>query len=292
MKRSIVFIAALALLLAGCGSKEPAATTGPTQVTSPPAPTTEPIIGTTRPTDGPAEPKTKTIYIRTASTSASDGAVARTEYIFDEQNLLTQVVVYTNGTETRRHSVECDENGNYIRWTSEGSRIEYSYDKSGNPLGHASYMGSALISETVYTWEGTLRTSATTRMPIQGLEHRTLMTYNESGKLIRQDNYDGTVLSSYCLYTLGEDGRPTVMTTYRADGTLEKTVSYSYEGNITTGTAAGPDGQMLQYTEQIHDEHGNLLSVTAYDAEGNMLTQQTHSWMAIEVPADSLRASV
>lgn len=290
MKKLAVLLLALALLT-GCGQEPPEGSTAPTAQTTEP---TGPVIQATKPTDqestDPA-PTTKTIYIRTASTSASNGAVARTEYLFDENMLLTEVVVYTNGEVTRRHTVENDENGNYIRWTSDGSRIEYSYDDMGNPLGYATYMGEMLISQTAYTWEDGRQTSVTTRMTVQALERRSVLTYNESGHLVRYDNYEGATLSSYCLYTLGEDGRPGAMTTYLASGALEQTVTYAYEGNITTGTVTGADGAVIQYTEEMTDEHGNLLSTTTYDAAGNMLTQETNTWTAIEVPLDSLRAS-
>ncbi len=291
MKKLAVLLLTL-VLLTGCGKEPPEQTTAPTAQTTEP---TAPILQATKPTAPEftdPEPTTKTIYIRTASTSASDGAVARTEYLFDENMLLKEVVVYTNGVETRRHTVENDENGNYIRWTSDGSRIEYSYDHQGNPLGYATYMGEMLISQTVYTWENGRQTSVTTRMTVQALEHRTVLTYNESGYLVRLDHYDGATLSSYCLYTLGADGRPSAMTSYLASGALEQNVTYAYEGNITTGTVTGADGAVIQYTEEMTDEHGNLLSTTTYDADGNMLTQETNTWTALEVPLDSLRAPI
>lgn len=298
MKRSIVFIAALALLLAGCGNKEPSAATGPTQSADGSAPTTEPIISGTRPTDGiqPTDPSgeqpKKTIYVRTASTTSSGTSMIRTEYFFDERECLSQVKIYTNGTLTQQYDVDCDAYGNYIRWTGESSRIEYSYDGYGNPLGQRSYIGNMLISETVYTWSGRLRTGITTRMPAQGLEHRSVLTYNDSGQLIRQDQYDGGTLAGYCLYVNGEDGRAVTATSYRVDGTLEQTIQYSYDELLTVATVTDADGALLQTTERITDENGNITSVTSYDAEGKMLTQETHSWKAVEVAQDSLRAEI
>lgn len=290
MKKLAFLLLAFGLLLTACGKETPEGTTAPTTAPSS-APTA--ATGATQPPEFTTpEPTTRTIYLRTASTSASGGAVARTEYLFDGDMLLSEVVVYTNGTETRRHTVENDENGNYIRWISGDSRIEYSYDDQGNPLGYATYMGEKLIGETIYTWESGRQTSITTRMSTQSQEHRSVLTYNESGYLVRHDNYSGATLSSYCLYTLGDDGRPRAMTTYRASGVLEQTVTYAYEGNITTGTVTDADGAVLQYTEQITDENGNLLSTTTYDAAGNMLTQETNTWMAVEVPLDSLRVSL
>lgn len=300
MKKTAILLLALMIFLTACGGEEPTPTTSPhpestapsseASVPTEPTPTTEPTSATDP--SGPVEPAVKTIFIRTASTSASGSAVARTEYLFDDRDRVIEVVVYTNGVETKRHQVESDSHGNYTRWVSNGSVIEYRYDELGNPLGHASYMGDVLISETIYTWDGNRRTGVTTRMPAQGLEHRSEFSYTESGLLKRQNNYVGNTLSNYSIYTQGEDEKIKEMTTYQVDGSLQQTISYTYEDGITTGAVTAPDGTVIQYTEQIYDEHGNLLSVTVYDAQGNMLTQETHSWKAIEVPADSLRTAL
>ncbi|MBQ9762640.1 MAG: hypothetical protein IJV82_06130 [Oscillospiraceae bacterium] len=300
--KKIATLLLAALLLTGCANRQPEATTAATgQPTgAPTAPSTQPPTdptpeSTTAPTIGattPTQRPTKTIYVRSAETSASGSGLVRTDYFFDERDFLSQVLIYTNGNLTQQYSVDCDAYGNYIRWTSDDSRIEYFYDGFGNPLGQTSYVGDTLISETVYTWDGRLRTGVTTRIPAQGLEHRSVLTYNESGALIRTDNYSGSALASYCLYTLGEDGRPVSMATYRTDGTLEQSLIYTYEGEITIAAAYTPEGILLQSTEQIFDDQGNLTSTTSYDAEGKMLTQQTHTWKAIQVSEDSIRASI
>ena len=99
--------------------------------------------------------------------------------------------------ETKRHSVENDENGNYTRWTAEGSVMEYTYDEQGHSLGMTMYIGDQLVSTTSYTWEGDLRTSVTTQMAGQDRNQQVIMTYGADGTLLRQDSYSTDTLVSY-----------------------------------------------------------------------------------------------
>lgn len=271
MKKLWICIALLCLCLTACGS-EPEPTTAPTQIDA----STE-----------ATQPLTKTVCVRTSSTTQSGSTVTRTEYLFDDQDRVTEVLVYTNDVQTQRHSVECDEHGNYILWSSDVSQIRYTYDSEGHLLGYFAYTGDTLVSSTEYTWNEGLRTSITRRMPSQTLEHRTTLTYDESGSLIRQDSYLNGTLLDYSVYSIGEDGKPTAMTTYHADGTLSKTVTYVYDGLTVTATA--DDGTV---TQQTFDEHGDLLSSIEYAADGTETSRETHSWKAIEVPIDSPRASI
>ena len=136
---------------------------------------TEEPVSTTEATT-PTQAQSKTVYVHTSITQEYGSSVNRTEYLFNEQDRVSEVVVYTNGAETKRHRVECDENGNYIRWTSDGSVTEYAYDGQGHSLGVRLYINDVLISSTEYTWEGDLRTSVTTAMVTQGMTQRILMT--------------------------------------------------------------------------------------------------------------------
>ena len=145
MKKTIAILAALGLCLsfAVCAEKP---TPSPTE---------------------PTEPPYKTVFVHTSITRESGSTVSRTEYLFDEADRVKEVVVYTNGTETKRHSVRCDENGNYTHWTSDGYTMEYSYDSEGHSLGMSMYIDGELVSTTSYTWENGLRTSVSSSMVLQ-----------------------------------------------------------------------------------------------------------------------------
>lgn len=266
--KKLSIIMTLLLLLTACGSDP-----GPAL----------PSAETSLPTQEP----TKTVYVRSSSTTQTGNTVTRTDYVFDEEDLVTQVQVYTGDVLTQEYQVTCDDQGNYILWENDTSRIEYAYDDQGGLIGYYAYTGDTLISSTEYTLEDGLRTSITQKMTGQAMEHRTTLTYDDNGVLTRQDNYLNGTLLDYCVYTLGADGKPTAMSTYLADGTLSRTVSYTYEEDTVITVA--DDGSR---TEQVYDAHGGLLRQTSYASDGTITTQQTNTWRPIQVPLDSLRASL
>ena len=280
MKKIIAILAALlALGLTACDSKTPEPTQAPDRVTTP-APT------------GPDGTVGKTVYVHASITQEYGATVSRTEYVFDEKDWVTEVIVYTNDVETKRHSVECDKNGNFIRWTSDGSVTEYSYDDRGHSLGMTMYIGGQLVSTTAYTWENDLRTSVTTTMAGQSMMQKVLMTYDSDGKLLRQDSYNVDTLISYSIYAYDANGRTATMTTYQPDGSLYSIGKYSWKGNALTIVTNGADGALMQTAELTYDDVGNLLSHTVFDASGEQVSKETHTWKAIEVEPGSVRASV
>ena len=226
----------------------------------------------------------KTVYLRTSTTLAAGDTVTRTEYVFDDEDRVCQVLVYTGDAQTGSYQVECDGYGNYIRWTGDGPESRYTYDDRGHLLSYGTYVDDVQIASTEYTWEDDRRTCVVRRM--QGTEYRTDLIYDREGRLIRQDDHCDGILLDYSIYILGEDGRPTKLDTYHTDGTLSQTLVYRYDGN--TVTATGDDGSV---TEQIFDDDGNLLSQTEYAADGTVTQRQTHTWKAIRVPHDCPRAS-
>ncbi|MBQ3214841.1 MAG: hypothetical protein IJB11_01845 [Oscillospiraceae bacterium] len=273
MKKKILPLLAAALLLCGC-TKEPAG-----------AAPTEPSASST-----PDVFDSKTIYICTSQTRTVDGSTTRTDYILDEQNQVKEVQVFTNDALTMCYDVECDSNGNYIRWISDSMTIEYSYDEAGHPLGKTMFSGGTLISSTEYTWENGNQTALTNRNGPQ--EQRTLYLYNEDGQKVREEFYQNSVLVNYSHLTLGEDGRPVTQEVYLADGTLYSTVNYAYEGTDCTATTTLTDGTLDGSTQYQYDDNGNLIRTTVLDKDGNVLSETTETWIPIEVAPDSLRASI
>jgi YD repeat-containing protein len=240
----------------------------------------------------PTQPQTKTVYVHASMTQEYGSTVNRTEYLFDQQDHVTEVVVYTNDTETKRHSVQCDANGNYTKWISDGSVMEYSYDDQGHSLGMSLYINDVLISSTAYTWENGLRTSVTTKMEAQGMTQRILMTYDGSGRLLRQDTYTADTLSGYSIYATDADGNITTVTLYQPDGTLLSTSTYRRTSTMETITSTLPDGTINQTAMLTYDQHGNLLTQEIFDGNGQSISKETHTWKAVVVPFNCPRASV
>lgn len=275
-KKTILAAVALALVLTGCTNKPAEPTSAPTQ-----APTT--------PTE-PAVPQKKTVYVHASITQEYGSTISKTEYIFDEKDWVKEVIVYTNDTETKRHSVDCDENGNFIRWTSDGSVTEYAYDAAGHSLGMSMYIGNQLISTTTYAWENDLRTSVTTTL--SGQTQQVLMTYDSAGKLLRQDVYSVDALMNYSIYSYHPDGLTASMTTYQPDGSLYSIGTYNWNGNSLTISTADTAGTVMQTAALTYDDAGNLLTHTVFNALGDQVSKETHTWKAIEVDPDCPRASV
>lgn len=260
-------------MLQGCGAAPDPA---PTQTTAP----------TVIQTEATEPSKTRTVYLRTCTVHQTGDTAIRTDYHYDADDRLESVEISGDGDVQRVYQVTCDENGNPILWEGPEDQSRYTYDDAGNVRSYCVYSGETLISAMEYTWENGLRTAIERRMPGQGVQ-RTAMTYNSAGILIRQDDLLDGVLQDYSVFTLGDDGRPTVRSIYQADGTLSGTVQYTYDGSTVIATAG--DGSV---TEQCYDDHGNLLETTLYSADGTVTSRQTHSWKAIEVPLDCPRASI
>ena len=272
MRKKTALLAALALAL------------GLTACVPKAEPTPDPTV--------PTEPPYKTVYVHAAITQEFGTTVSRTEYVFDEADRVKEVVVYTNDVETKRHSVLCDENGNYTCWTSEGSVVEYTYDAEGHSLGRTIYNDGELVSSTVYTWEKGLRTSVTTQMAGQDMTQKVLMTYDSAGKLLRQDSFSADTLVNYSIYAYDAEGRVATMTTYHPDGSLNSVGKHTWEGDGQTIITTDPNGDVMQTAELTYDDAGNLLTHTVYNAFGDQVSKETHTWKAVQVDPDCPRASV
>lgn len=271
MKKRTAILLMAALLLPGCKAKE-------AQPSQPAAPVEQ-----------TEDQQTKTVYIRTSETLTTGDSVTRTDYLLEDDQV-TQVVVYTNDVETMRYDVTCDENGNYVEWVSDDIRIEYTYDSLGRLLGNTCYHGDTVTSSVKQIWGGEHLLELVARNGSQ--ETRTVYTYNDQGQKIREELYLDGVLWGYSRLTLDDRGRFHTQTTYKADGTEDKTVHYEYDGNTATVTTTLPDGTLEHTTVEVFDDQGNLLKTTDYDGQGQMTSQKTFTWTPIQVPTDCPRASV
>ena len=266
MKRLLCLLA-VALLLTGCTGGNPE----------------EPVE---------TEPPTKTVYVHKSITRTQGDTVGRTDYIYNEENLLTDVVISDGlGAELQRYLVSCDENGNPTDWTSaSGSTVTYIYDDQGRTLRTDTYTGDTLMTSTQYNWSGELRVSVTVKTPTQ--EQRTEYTYDDKGYLTRQDLYTGGVLSSDGLYTLNEEGEPVLCSAFDPEGKPVAKITYEYDGTTEKRTTADDHGTVLQTQIMTYDEHGNLLQSDLVDYGGALVSSEVHEWIPIEVPAQVPRAGI
>lgn len=241
------------------------------------------------------KPTVKTIYVHTSVTQNSPSMDARTEFLYDENDHLKEVIQYSGTSQTLRYQVQCDDNGNFTVWTSNTDNLEliirYAYDEQGRSLGTAHYQNGELMTATTYTWDGDLRTGVHVKMPGQNREQSTVYTYNSQGLLVRQDVYADGNLVRYGIHTADEWQRTTSISFYLPNGTPESTSTVVYEGFTQTHTLAQPDGTVTQKAVITYDDQGNLLSTVIYDGSDTLISSETHTWKAIQVPIDCPRAS-
>lgn len=266
MKRLLCLLAA-ALLLAGCTGEIPE----------------EPVE---------TEPTVKTVYVHKSITRTQGGTTGRTDYLYNEENLLTDVIISDGeGTELQHYLVSCDENGNPVEWsTSTGSTVTYTYDIQGRTLRTDTYTGDTLMTSTEYTWSGELRVSVTVKTPSQ--EQRTEYTYDDKGNLTRQDRYSAGMLSSYGLFTLNEEGKPALCSTFDPEGNPVGEITYEYEDSTEKRITVDAHGTVLQTQILTYDDHGNLLKSDLVDYGGAVVSSEVHEWIPIEVAVEVPRAGI
>lgn len=270
MKRIFLLFTALsaALCLCACDTQSPEDTTAPTET----------------------EPTTKTVYLHSSVTQEHGATSNRTEYVYNDEDLLTHIVIYANDEEVDRYTVETDENGNAIRWTNGETTMQCSYDDRGHPLGTAVSMNGNAVSATTYQWEGDLRVAIVSTG--EGFESRHTFTYDEAGHLIRQDIYVGGELTGYTICTNDDSGKILKASSYLPDGSASTIITYDYGDGTQTRTTTLPDGTVTQKIVMTYDENGNLATSVTYDGEGEILSKDIHVWRAVTVPIDCPRAPI
>ncbi len=256
------------------------------------------LTGCSRQEAEPTEPSTKTVWLHSSITRTYSQVSNHTEYIYNEEDRLTDVIVSDGtGQELQRYLVTCDEVGNPIRWDTSvsglASSLTYTYDDRGRTLGTYAYTEDTMVTSTENTFSGDLQICVTIKSPAQNFEQRTEYTYDEKGGLTRQDQYVDGILTGYGLFKVDKEGRPVRCENYDREGTLLTIVTYAYEGTMETRTYTDGTGTLVtQEQVMTYDEWGNLLTSTVFDGSGNPLSEETHTWRAIQVAADQPRAGV
>lgn len=248
------------------------------------------------PTQPAAEaPGIKTVYIHESVTHTLGTTVSKTAYLYDDQMRLTEVVV-SSDQDTHHYQVTCDANGNPIRWQTEiGGKIsatDYAYDGLGHMVSTMVYSGEQLVTSTEQVWAGDLRMSVVAKAPAQNYENRTEYTYDDQGRMIRQDLYINGQLDSYAICQTDDSGRLVRVDSFTPEGGVMGATVHTYDGKIENRTFLDENGQIVQSMILTYDDAGNLLTSNTRNAEGKVLAGEIHVWKAIEVPEESPRASV
>jgi YD repeat-containing protein len=219
------------------------------------------------------QPETKTVYIHKSMTRSQGNTIGRTDYIYDDENMLTDVIISNAaGEELERYLVSCDENGNPVEWTSAtGTSILYTYDSQGRTLRTETYSDDTLLTSTEYTWSGALRVSVTVKTLTQ--EQRTEYTYDDGEcrisrltEYINTCNGDGLLEQAQVYVTERQTIRGETTEFPRK---LEKTVLYTYDqaSRLIQREERGADNGWSYTCRWEYDAHGNLLRYEEGDGD-------------------------
>lgn len=295
--KPLAWLCTAALCISLCACSNPSSPTDTTSSTTSVPSTVSTTATKPAATTAPTQPQTptKTIYVRTSYTKKSDTMDALTEYVYDENDLLTEVIQYSGTTLTKRYTVTCDDNGNYTQWDSESDTetlsARYFWDEEGRNLGNAQYLNDVLQYSTTYTWTDGLLVDTVSSMPEQSLETRLQYTYNSENLRVRSDYFVNNSLQRYGVYSIDDHGRTSSISYYLPDGTAYYTTSYLYGILSETQITQSAEGGVTQKIITTYDANGNVLTIQTYNGQNTLLSTETNTWKAITVPQDSPRAS-
>lgn len=216
------------------------------------------------------------------------------EYIYSENGLLIQSLLYKDGILASTNTNEYDEFGNLLRCTSESGEKTIIYenkltlDDQGRILRQEDYKDGVLCSTLEYSYnkKGNVMSEIYTVLKVGKTDHvrHREMTYDRTGQLIREilRNIDG----SYIRYDY-EDGREVKASNYDAsdeltgywesvydeEGKLAQKSSYTCKQN-TPDTRTSILNSYYLYT---YDESGLVVTMTCYNADGTRVPTERHT---------------
>lgn len=241
-------------------------------------------------------PETKTIYLPLSSTIYSSSekleVVANTEYKYDENNFLTEIISYRRGEVSSQCFVTCDAFGNVI-YTRELSYFSvgdvemvyrYTRDAYGNILKEEMVDNGQVLSTITYTYDA-VGNMATKDMGNLRYEY----SYNADGQVTGYVGYEDGVQKESMEISFDAQGRPIKRTRYNEEGIAGSFVEYTYEANTIVATHLDSvTDHFPAYHRYTYDKNGNEIQ---HDRWGGMSSQTSteYTYLALEVPVDSIR---
>ena len=312
---TVAVATAAALMLAGCGKKEPAASSEATST----ATAESSVVEEATPEEATAEGaeadataaedlllSTETLYY---SADDEDGVVTVHKYdkngneVFrreidkmsdmdtvtirelDEDGNAVKIVSYVNGEQNNLYTQVFNDHGDMIERDDENGnaivQYQYTYDDDGRMMSEESYVISDgeqyLNYSTTYTYDDTHE------LPI------TEVVTNDNGVQTTTRDFDTMAADDLYVETISEDGAEDVVyhkrvsddkTVYYNDGKgSEVTTEYDENGNMTK--QAGKDatmGNFEQTFENTYDDNGNCVSMkTTYNGDDGYFIDYTYA---------------
>lgn len=171
-------------------------------------------------------------------------------YYYDSDENLKQFTQTISGT-TQSYTVECDENGNPVKYISDNNTVTFEYNEQGLLIKQADsatsithtyddngnllrivyvMLGGGADITTDFIWEDGVKVK--TESSSNGVKTYTLYTYDEKGREIRTEQYDAEDnLQTYSVtrYEEAEFGYSKITESFNADGSLSTTNISEYD---------------------------------------------------------------
>lgn len=215
------------------------------------------------------------------------------EYRYDENNILTEVATIQNGQATRQVFTTCDEHGNVIktREVSAGNdnvvENTYTRDAQGRVVHRETYSGGRFSYAVDLLWDD----QGNLIKQDDGIS-MSEFTYDDKGQQFSYRHYWNGVLNDYMQTTLDAEDRLATYSRYDAEGNQIYYIEYTYEPNTREEAHSYSINDPLpQYYRYIYDENGNLVQVDRWGVTIGQPTSAFYTYLAIEVPVDSIRQS-
>ena len=242
MKRllALLFCACLLVSLAACG-KDPDATPndGTNGVSEP---TNDNAAAS--PTDPTEEPDNKPKYrlLQNRIFTARGNFVLTQQYHYNADGILERMSSKVNQS-SAEYTVECDSNGNPVKYASEDTTITYEYNERGQIIRY-----SYNWDYTTYTYDDNGNLLSADTLSVGG-GNETRNNIWEDGVLIKTEiiRYG---IKEYILYAYDEEGREIKAETYNDKDELRYYTETQYEEDESTYTETtlvfDPDGTLLE----------------------------------------------
>lgn len=194
-------------------------------------------------------------------------------YGADGSQLATQRTVNTYDEKGLALRTEIEQDGTLLM------RLESTYNEDGVLTGSVQYDGAGNVTGTnTYNANGDLLTMVSTQLVNgngQWVEEdiRRTCTYDEQGRLL-EDVFETPYSTEIKRYTYNDDG--TGAMELERDGAVQYTDALTLDenGNIQTQTRSGDTGESVA----TYNSSGDLLSVVATDADGEVTSEQTYTY--------------
>lgn len=293
MKKTLILLLALSLLLCGCGTEEAVSTDAPAdapQITEA-AQIPDDQEAVTKP---PAQTDTITVTRQVRMAALNEDGTERwyREYTYDELGRLAteREIISDTGEQTYFAAVSYTDTGSGVEMLytyPEGNTmtIRETLDDRGNVILREDIHDGYVDYYTEYTYDeaGNLISEETHYSEDPGVP-RNEYDYDERGNQIAHRTYSDEELT----------GR--LETEYDADGRQSSSVYYDANGELVSSTVSTWDGNTETRTRFDSSDEAYMEIIITYDAEGNILRQETqqegyiiscteYTYERIEIPA-------